>query len=207
MPTTAGNENEITENMRAEEAIRNMDKIIAESVNEFGIVMLQAAVTANTLIHQRVVETGTDAEGKPFQPYSTKPMLMNCASKYVSAAVCSSLTGSKDKRKELTWVTLKSGAKVFELEGGYKEFRDLHGRQTAHVDFTWSGEMMANIQVVSSEDEHKTGLARIATMSESENDKLAGNTDRKGEILMLSDSEINEVSVIIENWLADKWNE
>lgn len=192
--------------MTTEEAIKNMDKIIAESVSEFGVVMLQVAQSANTLMKQRIVETGVDAEGKPFAPYSTKPMLANCKSKYMSAAVCNQLAGTPEKRKELKWVTVNN-KKLFEIDGGYKEFRELHGRQTNHVDFNWTGEMWANVQVVSSEDEHRTGLARISTLSETENDKLSGNTDRRGEILMLNDSEVKVVSDIIEDWLAAKWNE
>ena len=66
---------------------------------------------------------------------------------------------------------------------------------------------MANIQVVSDQSEHKSGHARISTLSDEKNLILAGNTERKGEILMLSDSEVNEISGIIEDWLAEKWNE
>ena len=196
--------------MKAEEAIKHMDQIIAESVNEFGVVMLQVAQTANTLMKDRIVETGIDAEGKPFPPYSTNPMLANCSNKYISVAVCSQLAGSKEKRKQLKWVTVnKSGknVKLFELEGGYKQFRELHGRRTDIVDFTFSGEMMANIQVVSSDDEHRQGRARISTLSDEQNTKLAGNTDRRGDILMLNDSEVNEISNILEDWLVAKWNE
>jgi len=192
--------------MKAEEAIKYMDQIIAESVSEFGVVMLQVAQSANTLMKQRIVETGLDADGKPFPPYSTKPMLANCSSKYMSAAVCGQLAGSKEKRRELKWVTIKN-AKLFEIDGGYKEFRELHGRRTDIVDFNWTGEMWANVQVTSSDDEHRGGLARISTLSDAENAKLAGNTDRRGDILMLNDSEVNEVSEILENWLVAKWNE
>ena len=83
----------------------------------------------------------------------------------------------------------------------------MHGRRTDIVDFNWTGEMWANVQVVSSEDEHRTGLARISTLSDEENKKLSGNTDRKGEILMLNDSEVKVVSDILEEWLVQKWNE
>lgn len=192
--------------MRSEEAIKNMDRIIAETIDEFGVVMLQVGQTANTLIKRRVTKTGIDADGKPFAPYSTKPMLANCKSKYMSSSVCSTLAGTKEKRAELKWVTINK-AKLFEIDGGYKEFRELHGRRTDIVDFTWTGEMMGNIQVVSSDGEHKSGLARISTLSDAENLKLAGNTERRGDILMLSDSETSEISTILEDWLAEKWNE
>ena len=196
--------------MKSAEAIKHMTEIINSSLTEFGTVMYSVAQTANTLIKQRVVETGKDAQGNMFPPYSTKNMLVNCSNKYMSVAVCNQLAGSKEKRKDLNWVTVKKGeraSRLFELEGGYKQFRELHGRQTAHVDFTWSGELMANIQVVSDQSEHKSGHARISTLSDEKNLILAGNTERKGEILMLSDSEVNEISGIIEDWLAEKWNE
>ena len=59
------------------------------------------------------------------------------------------MPGSKQKRRELKWVTLQRGGrniKLFELPGGYKEFRDIHGRQTDHVDFTFTGKMWGNIK-------------------------------------------------------------
>jgi len=196
--------------MTADEAIKYMNQITVETVGEFGVVMLQVAQSANTLIRQRVTETGKNAEGEAFAPYSEKPMLVNCSSKYMSVAVCNQLAGSKEKRKDLKWVTVNKGgrpARVFELEGGYKQFRELHGRRTDIVDFTWTGEMMKDIQVTSSDDEHRQGLARLSTLSDEQNTKLAGNTDRRGDILMLSNEEINEVSEILENWLVAKWNE
>lgn len=128
----------------------------------------------------------------------------------MTVAVCNQLTGSKEKRKDLKWVTIKKAdkaARLFELDGGYKEFRDLHGRRTDIVDFNFSGEMWANIQVVSSDAEHEQGHARISTLSDEENKKLAGNTERKGEILMLSNGEVEQVSKILEDWLVAKWNE
>ncbi len=192
--------------MRSEEAIKHMTEIINSSVSEFSTVMLQAAQTGNTLMKQRITETGKDAEGNYFPPYSTKPMLANCSSKYMTQAICNSLTGTKEKRAELKWVTV-NGAKLFEIDGGYKEFRNLHGRRIDFVDFVWSGELMGNIQVVSEQGEHKTGRARISTMSDEKNEILSGLTDKKGEILMFSESEINDVSEIIETWLAEKWNE
>ena len=204
--------------MKAEEAIKQMNGIIAASGNGdgFGNFMAALAASATTMIRERVVMTGLNAEGNYFPGYSTKPMLANCSSKYMTKAVCKELTGSKKKRKELKWVTV-NGKKLFEIDGGYKEFRNLHGRRIDFVDFNWSGRMMGNIQasgepndgvqVISPQDEHRQGRARIGTLSEEQNAKLAGNTERKGEILMLSESEIDILSETLENWLAAKWNE
>ena len=123
---------------------------------------------------------------------------------------CACFRVSKAKRKELKWVTLERGGKkrrLFEIDGGYKEFRELHGRQTGFVDFAFSGKMWANINVVSGDDEHKIGRARISTLSEEEMKKLAGNTERKGVILDLSSDETYKLARMIEKRLTDMWRQ
>ena len=148
--------------MKADEAIRRIDLIVDKTVSDWGTVMLQIAQSANTMLKDRIIKTGQNAEGEQFDPYSTTPMLANCSSMTQSA--CNKKTGSKEKRKELKWVTLKRGTKnirLFELAGGYKEFRELHGRQTGFVDFAFSGRMWADVQVVSGDDEHKLGRAIV----------------------------------------------
>lgn len=194
--------------MKAYEATRRIEFIVDKTVSDWGNVMLQVAQSANAMIKDRVIKTGQNAEGEQFDPYSTTPMLTNCSQ--MTAAACNKKTGSKAKRKELKWVTLKRGGKsvrLFELAGGYKEFRELHGRQTGFVDFAFSGKMWANINVVSGDDEHKVGRARISTLSEEEMKKLAGNTERKGEILNLSQEETYTLARYIEKRLTDMWRQ
>ena len=114
-------------------------------------------------------------------------------------AAFNKIAGSKQKRKELKWVTLGEGdgaKRLFEIPGGYKQFRDLHGRQSGFVDFSFTNDMWNNIQVVSSSGEHQNGVAVIAAKKESEKKKLAGNTERKGDILKLSKDEIDTISRI-----------
>ena len=194
--------------MKADEATRRIEFIVDKTVSDWGNVMLQVAQSANAMIKDRVIKTGQNAEGEQFDPYSTTPMLTNCSQ--MTAAACNKKTGSKAKRKELKWVTLNRGGKsvrLFELAGGYKEFRELHGRQTGFVDFAFSGKMWANINVVSGDDEHKVGRARISTLSEEEMKKLAGNTERKGEILNLSQEETYTLARYIEKRLTDMWRQ
>lgn len=194
--------------MKADEATRRIEFIIDKTVSDWGNVMLQVAQSANAMIKKRVIERGENAQGEQYDPYSTTPMLTNCSQ--MTQAACQKKTGSKAKRKELKWVTLKRGGKsvrLFELAGGYKEFRELHGRQTGFVDFAFSGKMWANINVVSGDDEHKVGRARISTLSEEEMKKLAGNTERKGEILNLSQEETYTLARYIEKRLTDMWRQ
>lgn len=182
--------------MTPEELDNRFEKVISDiQSTEFGKLMVYAGNDALTLIRRRVQEEGTNAEGQQYKPYSTKPMLANCSSMTTNA--CSRVAGSKQKRKELKWVTLQRGGKnirLFELPGGYKEFRDIHGRQTGHVDFTVSGKMWGNIKVISDNTEHNGGIVRIGATTELDKNKLRGNTDRRGAILKLSQGELNYIS-------------
>lgn len=155
-----------------------------------GEVMLRLGINALTKIKQRVQETGTNADGGKYKPYSRKPMLANCSTMTLSA--CNSIAGSKDKRRGMEWRTVK-GHKLFILPGGYKQYRELHGRQTAFVDFMFSGRMWSNISVISNQSEHQKGIAVIGAKADEEKKVLAGNTKRRGDILDLSQKEIDEL--------------
>ena len=192
--------------MTDEEATRRMGRVVAQTTEEFGNIMRGAAVTALVLLRDRIQTRGENADGEKYDPYSTKPMLTNCSG--LNSSVCSNKAGSKEKRKELKWVTLQRGGKnvrLFELAGGYKEFRELHGRQTGFVDFAFSGRMWANITLVSSESEHSKGVARITAPNEDEYKKLEGNTARRGAILDLNEKEMQEVADIIGVELDKIW--
>jgi hypothetical protein len=118
----------------------------------------------------------------------------------MTTSAYSSIAGSKKKRKELDWVTVK-GHKLFELPGGYKQFRELHGRQTGFVDFVFTGRMWNNIKLVSDQGELNSGVAVIRPTEELQKKKLAGNTERRGDILALSKAEEQRLSDIYSVWI------
>ena len=181
--------------------LMEFNKKLGDTVNSvessLGDTMVKLGSSALTLIRQRVQETGTNAEGNKYAPYSKKPMLANCTSMTTSA--CSRVAGSKQKRKELKWVTLKRGGKnirLFEIKGGYNEFRQLHGRQTDHTDFTFYGKMWGSMQIISTPAEHYSGLVTIGPSTDEEMKKLQGNVNRRGQILDLSNAEITQLTEI-----------
>ncbi len=183
--------------MTPEQHIRSMRDTIRKIQSGQGEIMADLGMTAISLIKRRVIETGKNAEGEEFKPYSTRPMLANCSSMTTSA--CSQIASSKAKRRELKWVTIKKAGKnirLFELPKGYKEYRDLHGRQTGHVDFSFTGRMWDNISLISDYSQHERGVAIIGAKSEDDKNKLKGNTKRRGDILDLSDSEIEKLKNI-----------
>ena len=164
---------------------------------ERGTIMIKMANEALILNRQRVQEKGQNADGSAYKPYSTKPMLAGRMGMTTSAY--SNIAGSKDKRAELEWVTYK-GRKLFELPGGYKQFRELHGRQTGFVDFTFTGRMWSNIKLVSDRAELNSGVAVIKPSEDIQKKKLAGNTERRGDILALSKTEEQRLADIYSVW-------
>ena len=183
--------------MTIQELNVKLDKVVNQLSGgpELGNIMVGAGSAALEMIRTRVIETGVNPKGQKYAPYSVEPMLANCSSMTTSA--CSKIAGSKTKRRDLKWVTLQRGEKnirLFELPQGYKQYRELHGRQTGHVGFSFTNRMWNNIKLTSEGSEHSLGIARIGATEEKEQKKLAGNTERRGEILMLSASELDEVS-------------
>jgi hypothetical protein len=170
---------------------KKFERIVKYAVNHNdGEIMTKVAVEALTKIRGRVQETGVNAKGAKFAPYSTKPMLVGCKSFTTSA--CSALLGSKPKRKQLEWRTI-NGHHLAVLPGGYKEWRTRMGRPVDKVDFSVTNRMWNSIKVISNQGDHKSGIAVIGTKEKTENDKLAGNTEKRGDILDLSAKEIDEL--------------
>lgn len=181
--------------MTADELAGRMNNVVRDLQDNLGRLMVQAGSNTLANVRTRIVETGKDAEGGSFAPYSTKPMLTGCKS-FVQKEACQTLVGTKEKRKDLKWVTISRGGKnvkLFTLPGGYKEFRRIQGRRVDFVNFSLEGRMWANTKIVSDEAEHQTGVVRIAPESEENKKKLEGNTERRGPILKMSQGEIKEV--------------
>jgi hypothetical protein len=177
------------------------------SGEEHGNIMVKLANDALALVKQRVQETGKGVNGESFRPYSTKPILIGRKS-FVQQEVADNQLGSKEKRAKLDWVT-HDGHKLAVLPGGYKKIRDLQGRQTGFVDFTFTGRMLGNakmqgdVKLVSDRSELNSGIARIAPTQELEKKKLAGNTERRGEILGLSKKEEEQLAGYYEIWVSN----
>lgn len=182
--------------MNLSEYNKKFEKTITDLYVRYGgDIMAGIATNALTKIKQRVQETGTNAKGGKFPPYSTKPMLIGSSS-FPTKAVGQRVFGSKEKRKSMDWRTLGEGEdakRLAILQGGYKEWRTLMGRQTGHVDFAVSNDMWNDINVISKHSDHSRGIAIIGAKKDSEKRKLEGNTKRKGDILDLSLSEIDEL--------------
>lgn len=190
--------------MTVQELDNRFTKVISDLQGGLSGIMVQVGSDALTMIRERVQKTGTDAEGNKYKPYSTESMLANCSSMTTSA--CNTIAGSKSKRRELRWVTIKKGSRnirLFEIPGGYKEYRELHGRQTGFVDFAFTNRMWDNIKLTSDASDHAEGVAKISATTDLDNSKLAGNTAKRGDILKLSKTEVKDLSKTLNKKIAE----
>lgn len=193
IPARSGSKN----TMDINELNQKLDSLVEDVNQNIGNTMVQIGSEALVYVRDRVMNSGINAEGQKYEPYSTKPMLVGCKG-FKNKANCSRVFGKK-KNKDLKWVTLdrtnNEGKKIrlAVLDGGYKEFRQLNDLQTGFVDFSFSGRMWANIKIKSDQSEHSNGVVRIGATTEEDNKKLEGNTRRKGDILKLSANEIESI--------------
>lgn len=183
--------------MTIEEYNKRFGKVIQDlQTKAAGDIMGRIGAEALTFIKNRVQETGTNAQGQKFPAYSTKPMLVGSKS-FPTKAVADKVFGSKAARSKMEWRTLGEGEgakRLAILQGGYRQWRTLMQRQVNHVDFSVSNEMWNDINVISKQSDHQKGVAIIGAKKDSEKKKLTGNTERKGEILDLSKSELDDLS-------------
>ena len=104
-------------------------------------------------------------------------------------------TNVKSRR---TWVV---------LSGGYKQFRELAGLQTAVVNLNWSGRMMRNLSVVNlSSDSVAVGFTSPEESQKAQwhNTLGAGRSHKKHVFLGLSSAELARVGEMVEQIIREK---
>lgn len=174
--------------MTIEELNIKLSNVIADLQGQpYGNVMVQVASDALYLIKDRVINRGQDPDDKKLRPYSTRPMLTSKGR--MSNAAYNKIAGSAQKRKQLTWV-VKNGATFFVLPFGSKQFRELHGRQTQHVDYTFSGRMWNNIKLLKDRSDIVGGVAVIGATTPEDRNKISNLISLRGIFLRPSNSDI-----------------
>lgn len=206
--------------MTIQEISTKFDSVLRDLTGEsLGNIMAKIGNSALYKINTRITKTGIDAEGSPYRPYSIDPMLSGC-SNWLDKSKCAAYVGSKTKQRkerkksayekylsgeagefELKWVTLKRGGKnirLYEIPGGYKEFRNLNDLQSGFVDFAFSNRMWRSIGIISSQTEQNYGTVIIGVIpggdSELSKKKLGGNAKRRTSILKLSRGEVTDLT-------------
>ena len=162
------------------------------------------------ILKRRIQDEGKDSKGNPWKKYSTKPMLIGypkTGGTSVAKIVYKKLAGSKTKRRDLKWVTVK-GRKLFELSGGYLEAKKIFApEQGGKVDFTVKGDMMRSIGVVNKSSNENIITVTVGARNDLEKKKLEGNEKKRPGILLPSDSEIKKVEKTLSLYIENLFNE
>lgn len=190
-----------------------MDKIVRE-----------VALTARSQNSQRVFNQGLDANDKKIGGgnYSTKPSLatrdqFTVRSKFVPTVLASGVSYSssvktkKVKAKKYTegdkwmWIKFKKAKKavpVMVLKQGYKELRQIQGKETSHVNLTYTGLLFTKLMAQADGKNYKVGF------ESGYGSKVAGYLESKygQEIWGVTKSEEKELVTIVENMINNHLN-
>lgn len=168
-------------------------------------VSMAIMVEAMDLHKKRIFERGEKTEGQKIGTYNDDPNYYSKDTFIRESAfkaqgkneVGLDAFGKKKKRATVAAFDIKTRKKVsvavrngnkertsMFLPGGYKEFRDIQGRQTAFVDWKFSGSAERSLNVV------KIGQPVYYGVTDAkESKKFDGLTDKFGEVLPLSNEE------------------
>lgn len=187
--------------MTIDELNTNLANVIADLQGEpYANVMVQVASDALYLIKDRVINRGESPEQRKMRPYSTNPMLTS-KSRMTDSAY-NKIAGSKQKQKQLSWV-VKNGMTFFVLPYGYKQFRELHGAQTRHVDYTFTGQMWNNIKLKTDASNLKEGKAVIGATTPDNIAKVKRQIELRGIFLRPTQPDIEVLKQTFSNGIMN----
>ena len=217
-----------------DDLINNLSKLEDELNAQLPKITLEYAENGIALIIHNIQQ----GEGIPGKQYSTKEMLVTQSSflqknKFKPDIVGETLGrdaqgnlvkgGVRTKKgtirrasteKRIRFIKFPHASKavpVMTLPGGYKMLRQIQGLQTAHVDVTYSGRMLQNTKILSTQERSKfIFLAIIGGINKETKDKLLGNYKHYGDFLALTpkiaeqikDIPANRIAAIVKNTLG-----
>jgi len=145
-----------------------------------------AAFTVLAQYKRRIFTDGLATDGSAIGQYSSKPFYQN-PTKLTGVAV-----GGVSPLGKNGLDTFKNGRKkkTRYLAGGYKELRDLTGRQSDFVDLNFSGSTEGSIQVGTKGDDVVIGF-----INEKAAEIMQGNEERFGKEIIAVSQEEREIGV------------
>jgi hypothetical protein len=101
--------------------------------------------------------------------------------------------------------TNPEGAKYSPYSKSYEAKKRKEGKYKGFVDFSLTNRMWSNIKITSPKDELDMGIAVIKATTSFEKDKLKWNTEKRGDILAVSDTEVERLTKLYEQGILDIW--
>jgi hypothetical protein len=157
----------------APEFFENLRARIIEAATERAIPA--AANTMAAEMKERIFSLGKAADGGDIGQYSAKAGYF-VRSQFIRQGAFKPIGKNGDVKKENG-----TQRKSMFLKGGYKELREIQGRQTNKKDFRYSGSGERSIKVV-----HEEKRTLIAITDEKESKKLRGAEKQSGKIVFVA---------------------
>jgi hypothetical protein len=183
----------------AGDRLERLEQMIKRDLPVF--IQQRVAHSAAEMIENRVRTTGRNYQGRPFKPYSRKPTLSSGVTAK-SGAVGRALAGSKTKRRQLQWRTVKHKGKnvrLFVVPGGYAQVRKIEGLQTRHKDFWFTTMMWRGFGTKHVQKTPGKVTITLGGKTQESQDKINRNSDREGvNIVNISNQELDLLAKMID---------
>jgi hypothetical protein len=154
--------------MNLDQLTAKLDGMVNTIREEFVREMERIAMDGTAIVTQRVSETGKDANGAPFKPYTKRYEL------YKRGAVGTAKKEGAAKRAARRTAPASAEKPV--------------GRYRGFVDFTLSGQMLSSIGIVDTRADGNRVAIKVAGRDEETRGKMEGNdTHRPGWFLLSAD--------------------
>lgn len=148
-----------------------IDALVAELQQELRLEVERAAQTGLAMVTQRVSETGKDAKGASFKPYTREYELRKRAA-----------TGNVKKEGKKKRAARRSApASVEKPVGRYRGF----------VDFTFTGQMLSSIGLEEAQADGKRIVVRVNGRDQETQLKMDGNDKHRPGWFRLSKEEVD----------------
>jgi hypothetical protein len=167
--------------------------------SEMPAISDEIALNAIALIKNRIIDKGEGINGAS---YSTKPMLATREQFVVKSAFKQTKVASGKKgKKHGLWIKFPNASKavpVMELPNGYKQFREIQGREGSHVNLSYSGKMWQAVTIVARMHTDTTYATTIGGNNAESQNKLRWMTDKYGPFLTLVPEEETKLKGLFE---------
>lgn len=176
--------------------LQNLKDVIVDRV-----IVMKLANAGLAIIRQRTLSGKFLPGSSPgADEYSTKPFArpLGGLTKKLQRDLLANGAQVFTKDGKATWVVIK---------GGYKQMREIAGKDTSHVSLTWTGRMMRNLGILTSDDNSAVLGPKDADtkqLSLYHNVMGAGKSKRKRVFMGFSDSEKRKLEQLVGDSLLQR---
>jgi hypothetical protein len=177
------------------DAINRIKEKVNINPKELDKVLKVAATSVQGTMMRRVFNDGKDSKNGMIGSYSTRPTLVGR-----SSFVNKSAWDRVFKTKKYKWVTFR-GRKLKVLTGGYKQIRQIEGKETVSVNLTRTGKLSKSLVIEPTANGYIIGFlpygAKLSQYQEDHWNKM---------IFAPSSNEKRIITTIVNNYLNSKIN-